>query len=176
MSNSNLEIERVWILDGVPDIPQGAECWHIRQGYLAEPGANDIPEKDPEVVPSVGRIRSIKSIDGLKQFVHTIKHGLGLVRKELEVPITEAAFEAAWEQTKGRRLAKTRWRVPDGVHTWEVDQFEGLDLVLVEVELGNAEEAVEVPSWLAQRIVREVTEEPEYRNVEIAARLGLLEE
>ena len=107
--NHPLEIERVWILDGLPEIPDDAECWRIRQGYLAEPGVDDAPDDDPEVVPSVGRIRSIEHIDGSLRFVHTIKHGVGLVRTEVERPLSAGAFNAAWAQSAGRRLAKTRW-------------------------------------------------------------------
>ena len=29
-----LEIERVYLLRGMPQIPRGAEQWHIEQGYL----------------------------------------------------------------------------------------------------------------------------------------------
>lgn len=171
-----LEIERVWILDGFPEIPVDAERWRIRQGYLAEPHVDDEPNDDPEVVPSVGRIRSIEHIDGSLRFVHTIKNGFGLVRREVERPLSAGAFEAAWQQTAGRRLTKTRWRVQEGPHTWEIDRFEHIDLVLLELELADEEDTFDFPEWLAARIVREVTEDPEYRNVAIAARRGLLKD
>jgi CYTH domain-containing protein len=176
MSNSSLEIERVWILDGLPDIPVDAERWRIRQGYLTDPKDDEPFTDDPNIVPHVGRIRSIEDSDGSMRFVHTIKRGTGLVRIEMERYLSEEAFHSAWAETSGRRLAKTRWRVHDGQHTWEVDRFENLKLVLLEVELSHVEESFEIPSWLAGRIVREVTEEPEFRNVAIAARQGLLED
>ena len=61
----------------------------------------------------------------------------------------------------------------DGALTWEVDAFEGADLVLAEVELPSADTPVTPPAWLAPHVVREVTEEPAYRNFEVARRLGL---
>ena len=172
--NHSLEIERVWILDGLPEIPSDAECWRIRQGYLLEHGETDPFHDNPDVAPVTGRIRSIECADGSMRYVHTVKHGEGLVRRERERSISVDAFETAWEGTKGRRLEKTRWRVKHGEHTWEIDHFERLKLVLVEVELSQVEENPTMPEWLLGRIVREVTEEPEYRNVAIAARQGLL--
>ena len=132
-----MEIERVWLLSGMPELPSHAEALTIRQGYLPI-GDPDAPfPEDPEVVPETGRIRSIQRAGGALSHVHTIKRGHGLVREERERPITPAAFEAAWPATAGRRLSKTRWRVSEGGRTWEIDRFDHLDLVLAEVELDD---------------------------------------
>ena len=170
-----MEIERVWLLSGMPELPSHAEALTIRQGYLPIGDPDDPFPADPEFVPETGRIRSIQGSDGDRSHVHTIKRGDGLVRVERERPITSVAFEAAWPATAGRRLSKTRWRVPEGDLTWEIDQFDHLDLVLAEVELGDPEESVKIPDWLAGHLLREVTDEPAFRNAEIAARAGLLE-
>ena len=58
--------------------------------------------------------------------------------------------------------------MPDGDHTWEVDQFLDRDLVLAEVELAGPEDAVPPPEWLAPYVVREVTGEPEFANAALA--------
>ena len=118
MSGSSLEIERVWILDGLPEIPVDAQCWRIRQGYLAEPTDDEPFTDDPNIVPRVGRIRSIEDSDGSMRFMHTIKRGTGLVRIEMERDLSDEAFHSAWPGTSGRRLTKTRWRVHDAQHTW----------------------------------------------------------
>lgn len=170
-----LEIERVWLLSGTPELPSHAEALTIRQGYLPIGDPDEPFPEHPEVVPETGRIRSIQWADGACSHVHTVKRGNGLVRVERERPITAEAFEAAWPATAGRRLSKIRWRVREEDQTWEIDQFDHLDLVLAEVELGDPEEAVKIPDWLAGHLLREVTDEPAFRNAEIAARAGLLE-
>ena len=67
---------------------------------------------------------------------HTVKSAGGLVRGELEVELTPPQCEALWPATAGRRLAKTRYRVPwAGTHI-EIDVSSGslAGLVVAEVE------------------------------------------
>jgi len=153
-----LEIERVYLLDRLPELPPGAVAIKIEQGYL--------PDGDDVTVE--GRVRRKTLPDGTRKHVHTIKKGLGLVREETERELTPEEFEPLWEQTAGRRILKTRYLVEVGAHTWEVDAFEDRELVMAEVELSRADEAVELPAWLAPRVQREVTEDPRYRNYALA--------
>lgn len=158
-----LEIERTYLLDRLPLLlPKGAPAYRIEQGYL-----------DPKQADVEGRIRRTRRPDGTVTHVHTVKTGTGLVRTEVERDITAAEFERLWPATAGMRIVKTRHKVPDGERTWEVDVFEGTNLVLAEVELPSADTAVTPPGWLAPHVVRDVTEESTYRNFEIARRLGL---
>lgn len=157
------------------------ERWEIRQGYLGAPSETDltaaagrtIPESE---VPSVGRIREIRASDGTVRHLHTLKGGTGLVRREIERPMTQAAFEAAWAGTSGRRIQKVRWRIPEGGLVWEVDRFKSPTLVLLEVEAIDRETALAIqpPAWLAACIDREVTDDPEFTNAELAFRSGRL--
>ena len=45
---------------------------------------------------------------------------------------------------------------------------------MAEVELPTPETKVTLPDWLAAVLVREVTEEPEYRSYRLAVRAGKL--
>lgn len=159
-----LEIERVFLLDGLPSFPPGAVALRIEQGYL--------PEESDDVVGlehvREGRIRRITKPDGSVHCVHTIKRGVGRVRTEIEQPMTQEQFEQLWPRTRGRRIIKTRHKIPQGELTWEVDQFRDLPLVLAEIELPRADTEVTLPPWLAPHVVREVTDEPEYRNFALA--------
>ena len=179
-----LEIERVYLLRGLPEIPRGAEIWRIEQGYLPRkieesefgggqrPARSDEGESDDGDI-SEGRIRRVIFPDGRVSHVHTLKRGTGLVRQEIEQPITQAQFQRLWPRTQGAQLRKTRHRVAVDHLVWEIDQFEDFDLVLAEVELPAADAQVTPPPWLRPLIEREVTEEPEYRNSAIARRMGL---
>lgn len=160
--NLPLEIERTYLLDGLPSLPEVADTIGIEQGYLPEGG--DLK----------GRLRRELHADGAVRYTHTIKSGSGLVRSEQERTITQQEWELHWPQTEGRRLSKIRYLIEsesDGL-IWEVDVFDELELVLAEVELPNAETVVTPPPWLLPHIVREVTDEKQYCNYELALRLA----
>jgi CHAD domain-containing protein/CYTH domain-containing protein len=149
------EIERKFLLAGLPPDAARHPVLSIDQGYL--PGA-EIQE----------RIRRVT--DGVEtRWFRTLKSGDGLVRREIEEATTSDVFEAMWPLTEGRRVQKRRYLVPDGDLVWEIDEFAGRDLVVAEVELPSPVTAATPPEWLAPYVVREVTEEPEYLNVNLAS-------
>ena len=154
---SPLETERKFLLDRLPALPDRAEPHRMEQGYLAD---------------GPGRLRRAVGPDGAPVYTLTVKTGLGLVRREDERTISAQEFSELWPRTANRRLAKTRYRVEDGGLVWEIDRYHGLDLVLAEVELPSAETKIAVPGWLHLHIVREVTDEPQYQNYEIALRIA----
>ena len=154
-SDRHLEIERKYLLRAVPVLPADVEVWRIEQGYV--PGA---------------RLRSIATEDGAVRYFKTVKSGRGLVRTEIETELPEPEFCGLWPKTAGHRLKKTRYRVHQAAAIWEVDVFDGVDLVMAEIELERADAAVEIPPWLASVLDREVTNDPAYSNFKIASRLG----
>jgi CYTH domain-containing protein len=161
-----MEIERKYLLDGCPDLPPGAEAVRIEQGYLPDPAPDDAGPAG--AAPGEGRLRRTTAGDGTVVLTHTIKRGDGLCRTEIERTISAAEFERAWPGTAGRRLAKTRFRVPGSPVVWEIDVFDDFDLVLAEAELPSPGFSVTVPNWLAPHVVREVTDDPRYRNFALA--------
>lgn len=198
MSSDDLEIERTWRLARLPDRVLRAdagneadlECWRLRQAYLPPASEADLDaasagsdhQNDWNQVPTVGRIRAIESEAGPRsevRYIHTLKSGSGLIRREIERPLSRSAFEAAWALTEGRRLEKTRWRIPDHGVLWEIDRFEtpaaASGLVLAEAEAPSEAAAMALvpPEWLAPVVDREVTDDPGYTNAEIAFRLGM---
>jgi len=168
---SNHEIERVFLLEGMPEIPSDChatmERWDIDQGYF-----DTSDPENPDPAHPEGRIRSVRHADGSTTYCHTVKRGLGLVREEREIELTREQFDELWPQTEGRRIRKTRFRVTVGEQLWELDQFLDFELVLAEAELDTTEASLPIPEWLAQRIIREVTEEPAFRNFELARTSG----
>ena len=173
------EIERVYLLRALPTpLPHG-EVWRIDQGYLplqsqvidgnSHDSGAPIPPHQLE-----GRLRRITHSDGSVEHIHTIKSGVGLVRQETERSIDAETFAREWPRTVGRRLEKVRTRISVGDRVWEIDQFTHIPLVLAECELPSTDTPLDIPDWLAPFIVREVTEEPAFRNAELALQSGLL--
>jgi adenylate cyclase len=60
------------------------------------------------------------------------------------------------------KIVKTRFIVPEGGHTWEVDVFHDKNegLVIAEIELSSENEKFIMPGWLGE----EVTGNPAYYN------------
>jgi len=153
-----MEIERKFLLSGVPPTMRFARRQPIRQGYLALDG-------DTEV-----RIRISP-----KGAVLTIKSGSGGVRVEEEITLQARQAEALWELTEGRRVQKTRRHVrlagagSDAELVAEVDEYAGsLDgLVVVEVEFPDEDAAAgfEPPAWFR----RELTGDWRYANRSLAS-------
>jgi adenylate cyclase len=169
---SHEEIERKYLLDALPALPEGTEVCSIEQGYLPDPAG---PEREGDDSPPEGRLRRIVEADGSVRMVHTVKTGRGVRRTETERAISAAEFERYWPLTEGRRVSKKRYRAPDAsaaasgsAVVWEIDAFEDRDLVLAEVELPSVDEEVRFPPWLGPNVVREVTEDPSYRNYALA--------
>lgn len=148
------EIERKYLLHGLPEIPPGAPAVEVEQGYL--PG---------------GRLRERvrRSVsDGLVTCWRSIKAGRGISRIEVEEEIAPALFEQLFALTEGSRVRKRRHQVRHGRHTWEIDCFLDRELILAEVELSAEDEEVVVPEWLSPWIVREVTGEEAFLNSTLA--------
>ena len=151
-----LEIERKYLLRGLPPAVHDSTSVEIDQGYL--PGG--------EIRERIRRVRN----SGRVKFVRTLKAGIGIERIEIEEETTEQFFLAVWPLTRGCRVQKRRYDVPDpsGL-VWEIDEF--LDrggLWLAEVELERADQPVVPPGWLQPYVVREVTDEPAYTNRALA--------
>ena len=154
-----MEIERKFLLRSLPPGLDDAPGQVIVQGYLA------LTPAGVEV-----RVRS----KGEKHYL-TVKHGGGLCRTEVELPLPAHEFDALWPLTAGRRLRKVRRELPgpDGL-TVEVDRYEdaleGLQVAEVEFPDEAAAGRFRPPEWFG----REITGDPAYRN-ETLTRVGLPE-
>jgi CHAD domain-containing protein/CYTH domain-containing protein len=149
------EIERKYLLHRMPVLPDGAIRTEIAQGYL--PG-----ERLQE------RVRRVRRKGEPARYYRTVKLGKGISRVEVEEEADEATFRRLWSMTKGRRVRKLRFRVADGDQTWEIDRFRDRRLVLAEIELPSEDHEVALPDWLRDHVVRDVTGEDEYVNVNLA--------
>jgi CYTH domain-containing protein len=149
-ASDTVERERKFLVAESPELPEHGMT--LRQGYLA-----------------IDRSVSVRVRDaGEGNRTLTIKAGRGPVRTELEWPISEQQFTAAWEQTDGRRIHKTRYRVPLDGTVVELDVFhdelKGLILAEVEFDGDRSLAAFEPPTWFGT----EVTDDVSYTNASLA--------
>jgi CYTH domain-containing protein len=151
----HLEIERKYLLTGLPTMPQVRDVLEIEQGYIAGQTIHE-------------RLRREERRDGSVRFYRTVKVGRGVERIELEDETDERTFAHLWQLTEGRRLRKRRYRAPFGDDEWEIDEFTDRELVLAELEIPTIGYDISIPEWLAPVLVREVTDEPGYANSALA--------
>lgn len=150
-----MEIERKFLLTGCPPEAAVVAGTRIEQGWI--PGRT-LRE----------RLRRSTYPTGVARYTRTVKFGRGISRVELEEDTDRALFDALWPLTVSARVRKRRHAIRDGGFTWEIDVFTDRDLVLAEVELRSADENPSVPAWLERWVVREVTDEPEFINANLA--------
>ena len=134
-----LGIERRFLVCGEAWRPLVRWSQTLQQGYLA--GSAD------------GLTLRVRS-DGGEGAWLTLKYpAAGIARQEFEYAIPPADAEALLERS-GSRLCKARHglALPDG--DWVLDVFSGdnAPLVIAEVELEQADQAISIPAWCSQEI------------------------
>lgn len=91
----------------------------------------------------------------------------GITRSEFEYPIpVDDAQELLQTLCQPPLIQKTRYKIPWGELIWEIDEFfgENQGLILAEVELHDADQAVNLPPWIGA----EVSHDPRYYNSNLA--------
>lgn len=154
-AGGRLEHERKLLLAALPPRAESEEAVEIVQGWL--PGTR-LRE----------RIRRVRR-GGVDRYFRAMKRGAGASRLEAEEETTREVFDTLWPLTEGRRITKRRHRVREGGRVWEIDVFTDRDLVLAEVELPAREDEVELPEWLRPLALRDVSDDPAFRNENLAA-------
>lgn len=145
-----VEIERKFLVAGGQWREQASRSVVYRQAYLNHDGGVSV------------RVR----IAGEKANLNLKSATLDIRRVEFEYEIPLADAESLLDLATGNVIAKTRYFVEHGDHTWEIDVFEGANagLVVAELELDSIDEDFGRPPWLGA----EVSDDPRYYNVYLA--------
>lgn len=139
------EIERKFLVH-LNHLPDTDEVMEIVQGYLVT--------GDPEL--------RVRESDG--QYWMAVKAGKGVVRTEVEVALDPRDGKQLLDLCK-HRVVKTRFHVGN----WELDVFRDrhIGLVLMEQEIEHPDAPLDpIPDCVV--VLREVTDEPEYANKNLA--------
>jgi CHAD domain-containing protein len=152
---SGVEIERKYLLKSMPKEALKFPFQELDQGYI--PG--------DRLIERVRHVRENKR----DRYFRTIKFGHGVTRTEIEEETSPQVFKALWAATVGKRLQKRRYMIEANGFVWELDVFKKRKLVLLEVELPSEDTVATPPEWLAKLIVRDVTDEPAYLNLNLTS-------
>ena len=145
------EIERKFLVKNL-DWKSQAKGTHYRQGYLNS-------EKERTV-----RVRTIDE----KSFITVKGITTGVTRMEFEYEIPFAdATQMLDKLVEKPIIEKYRYKLAQDGLVWEIDEFLGDNegLVVAEVELADAQQALVRPDWLGE----EVSSDPRYFNNNLVA-------
>lgn len=145
---SGLEIERKFLVKKGSDWKKAASSSsHIQQGYIPAEGATvRVRTRDDKAYLTIKGKTDISAI----------------ARYEFEKEILLEEAEQLLKLCKGGVVDKTRYLIPVGNHTFEVDEFHGANdgLVMAEVELKSVDEEFAKPDFLGP----EVSTDKHFRN------------
>ena len=147
-----MEIERKFLVSAIPDL-NGLKYDEIKQGYFSI-----TPEK---------RVRKKGNT-----YILTEKGEGDLIREEKEEIISEEYGEELFKKSKTFIIEKTRYYIPYGEYTIELDIYSGKHrgLIVAEVEFPSVEKANEFipPEWFGEDITRDKS----YKNMMLALNKG----
>jgi len=148
---SHFEIERKFLVLNEDWRALATSAIPMRQGYLNN-------EKRCSV-----RVR----ISGDEAHLNIKGATIGAKRLEFEYPIPlEQASIILDSLSAGPLIEKVRYLIPQGHLIWEIDVFSGdnAGLVVAEIELSDADEAFDIPTWIGE----EVTHDTRYYNTRLS--------
>jgi adenylate cyclase len=148
--STHIEIERKFLIKELPNHLTDLPHVQITQGYLA------FDKRGLEV--------RLRKIDEARYLAIKIPHDD--TRVEREITLNDKQFEELWPATKGRRLRKTRYCVPNDGLMIEIDVYQGVasGMIVAEVEYPDRASAgaFRKPDWLGvgNHLCREIQQSP----------------
>lgn len=133
------EIERKFLLASDHWREQVTRSVRMSQGYLQRGSQTAIRVR---IAGDQAWLNIKKNVDG----VHRLEY-------EYTIPLDDA--HELLEQVALRPIIdKTRHLIPQGQHTWEIDEFhaENKGLIVAEIELAHADEMFIKPAWLGEEV------------------------
>lgn len=152
------EIERRFLLKSLPKWTGPIERSRIAQFYCEDTDGSY-------------RVRSERFENGDVVYTKTQKKNwsFGVFIEDEEVISKEIFDKMIVEPFCNRVLYKTRNRIPDQKLIWEVDDFSApLQIVIAEIELPAIDHFFEIPTFIKQVLLMEITGMKQFSNFELA--------
>ena len=153
-----MEIERKYLVSRLPEGLDAFAHTEIEQGYLCTSPTLRIRKAGDACILTV------------KEHCQPLPGGsTAIVNREEEFALPAATYARLRTKCEGVMVCKTRYYIPVGVYTAELDIFhgvhEGLRLVEVEFPSVEAADAFIAPAWFGP----DVSTDPHYRNSWLSA-------
>lgn len=147
------EIEVKYLVKEMPVLDSSVKSEKIIQGYLHRSNGTS---------KATIRVRQLGDKGYLT--IKGEKTGLSQPEFEYEIPLAEA--QALFNLCEPGILEKTRYYIPHGEHTIELDVFGGKNtgLIVAEIELSSEEDNFEIPSWFD----KDVSKDNNYSNAALS--------
>ena len=163
MTQIPIETERKFLIT-MPDVEllsaqNGVRVKHIEQTYLIyESGKN-------------ARVRKITENSKIS-FIKTVKQRISTLSSfedETEISESEYAEELACADPEKKTIVKTRYCIPYCEHIVEIDVYPFWnDRAIMEIELSDENAEIVFPDMI--KVIKEVTDDEEYKNSSLAKR------
>lgn len=140
-----MEIERKYLVKMLPEDLSQYKLKKIEQGYLCHNPTIRIRKSNEDYILTY---KSRLDLESSGENSPSVNH-------EVELPLSEEAYQNLKNKTEGNMVYKTRYLIPLNDHiTAELDVFEGLlqGLVLIEVEFPDLESSFDFcpPAWFGK--------------------------
>ena len=89
------------------------------------------------------------------------------INQEEEVTLTLNEFDEL-DLSNSLHISKTRTVIKYKGHKFEIDKYNGINIVILEVELNDLEEKIDFPKYIQKEILYEVTGIKEFSNKKLA--------
>ncbi len=151
-----VEIERKFLVVGDSWREAVSTSAAMRQGYLSTSAKATV---------------RIRIVDDSRALLTLKGPTTGITRAEFEYEVPLDEGRALLDMARPHVVEKRRHLVPHAGHIWEVDVFEGshAGLVIAEIELSSADEAIDLPDWVG----REVSHDDRYANASLSRNPGV---
>lgn len=140
-----MEIEKKYLVSNIPENLEQYEVWEIEQSYLCTKPTIRIRKKNDDYILTYKCHRS--DIQKNKKIC---------VADEVELPLTQEAYEHLKKKADGNVIQKSRYRIPYQDYMIELDIFHGdyEGLLLAEVEFSSMEdsECFLPPDWFLKDV------------------------
>ena len=150
----SLEIERKILLKRLPKIKYD-EVYHIEQYYI---------KKGNKWVRYRKQTDSEGNIIYIKNKKEKVKQG---VSREYETIISKDKFDKTLKKYDSKKYISKFRHIKyfnDNKHKWEIDEFERYNIVIAEVELEKLNESINIPKYISDVYIKDVTKFREFSN------------
>lgn len=158
-TKNNLEIERKFLLKRVPKfLAKDIKKYLIHQVYV-------------DIDGQVTRFRmteNLRSPDNETTCVKCVKKPISIgVFEEIEVDVSQNTFDKMTKKPH-RFIIKERLVYSEGGLKWEIDKYDDISLVTLEVELDDINQEIEIPEKIKKEIICEVTGQKSFSNYSLS--------